>query len=78
MFEQRLGVKKMGMCPKCTKITGLLFLLAGLLLLLKDVGVWSFWGLEWATVLFIILGLVFFAKSSCPDCCSMPGGARKK
>jgi len=55
-------------CQKCSAITAGLLLLAGLLFLLADIGVWSFWNLSWYTVLFIIVGITSIGMSSCKDC----------
>ena len=60
-------------CKKCTMITGALFLIAGILFLLVDVGVWSFGGLTWWTVLFLIVGVSALASSKCHDCMAMCG-----
>ena len=71
----------MGMCPKCTKITGVLVLLAGIGFLLQDWSVWNFWGLNWYTVVFLLFGLVKLAKCSCKDCmacCQAPMAAPAK
>jgi hypothetical protein len=56
------------MCSKCNKINAALFLLFGLIFLLGDLAVWDFWGIQWYTVLFVMLAGMFWAKSSCPSC----------
>lgn len=68
------------MCRKCTTISGVLLLLVGLGFLLVDVGVWSFLGLSWWTVLFLVIGIVGIAKSQCADCqrMCMPNKMMKK
>ena len=58
-------------CQKCHKVTAGLLLVAGILFLLVDMGIWSFWNLSWWTVLLIIVGLTGCAKSCCSDCKSM-------
>ncbi|MBI5389937.1 hypothetical protein HZB02_00425 [Candidatus Woesearchaeota archaeon] len=55
-------------CKKCTTVGGVLFLVAGLLFLLQDLGTWNFWGVSWYTVLFLLWGLGSVCKSKCPDC----------
>jgi len=55
-------------CKKCSMITALLFLVLGVLLLLRDLGVWDPWNVQWATGLFLILGVTGIAKTKCPDC----------
>jgi uncharacterized membrane protein len=64
------------MCKKCGKIGGLLFLIFGILFLLVDLNVWNFWGLQWWTVLFILLGLGMMCSGCCPDCCKMRDGKK--
>jgi len=61
------------MCPKCRKITGWLFLVVGLVFLLRDLGVWSFnfWGIQWYTAVFVIWGLTKVCSSGCADCNKM-------
>ncbi|MBD3259202.1 hypothetical protein GF371_01065 [Candidatus Woesearchaeota archaeon] len=36
---------------------GIIILVIGILFLLVDLGKWDFWGLQWWTLAFIILGL---------------------
>ena len=65
------------MCKKCTKVSGILILLAGIGFLLKDMGTWDFMGLSWYTVLFILVGVVKLATSKCGDCGCSPSGKKK-
>jgi len=58
-------------CEKCMKIGGALLLIAGVLFLLQDLKVWSFWNLSWFTVLFLIIGTGHLASSGCKDCQAM-------
>ncbi|MBS3138322.1 hypothetical protein J4207_01305 [Candidatus Woesearchaeota archaeon] len=60
-------------CKKCMAICGWLFLVVGVLLLLKDVGVWMLWGIDGVTLLFLLMGVGALAKKSCPDCMAMEG-----
>lgn len=58
-----------------------MLLVAGVLFLLADKGVWNFWGLSWYTVLFIVIGVVAVASSTCADCmgcCKKPEEKPKK
>ncbi|MFT7615438.1 MAG: hypothetical protein ACI8Y7_000244 [Candidatus Woesearchaeota archaeon] len=59
----------MSLCEKCSKITGGLFLLAGIFSLLADLAIWDVWGLSASTLFFVIVGVVLVASSSCKDCC---------
>jgi|TARA_B100001964_G_C14151532_1_gene562293 hypothetical protein len=56
------------MCKKCKKICGVLLLIGGILFLLRDLGVWNFWNIQWWTFLFIVLGIGKVAGGKCPDC----------
>jgi len=58
----------MCICTKCRGIGGILFLIFGIILLLKDLNVWNFWGINWWTVLFVLLGLGMLATSGCKEC----------
>jgi hypothetical protein len=53
------------------KMFGLVFLILGVVFLLADLGKWNFWGIQWWTALFLIIGLGYFCKSSCPECIKM-------
>jgi len=59
----------MHMCGKCGKLFAFLIVLAGVLFLLQDLAVWSFWNLSWYTVVFILFGLAHFCMGYCPECC---------
>jgi uncharacterized membrane protein len=56
------------MCEKCSKLSGGLFIVFGVVLLLQNVGVWSFWGIQWYTILFLLAGLMMLGKTKCPMC----------
>ncbi len=58
----------MCMCPKCTKVSGILVLLLGIALLLKDIAIWNFWGVNWYTGLILIFGIGSLASSTCKEC----------
>lgn len=74
------------MCKKCGTLTAVLLLVLGLLYLLVDLGVWTFWGVSWYSALFLLVGVVSLGKASCPQCqacmaaCSMSAkkSAKKK
>lgn len=55
-------------CDKCCKMTGLIFLVVGVLFLLGDLGVWDFWNIQWWTALFIIIGVSGVAMGKCKAC----------
>ncbi len=59
------------MCDKCSKTMGVLVLLSGVLFLLKDLGYWGFWGVNWWTVLLLIAGVGTLAKGGCNACCNL-------
>lgn len=56
------------LCEKCGKSMALLFLIVGLLFLLRDINVWNFWSISWWTAGFILVGLHTMAHHSCPMC----------
>ena len=59
----------MGMCKKCCKVSGWLWLIAGVLFLLQDFGMaLTFWKFEWYTVAFVLWGLCGVGKGMCKDC----------
>ena len=55
-------------CSKCQTIGGVLLLLAGIGFLLADLKQWAFWGLNWWSVFFVLMGLGAVGKSQCKDC----------
>ena len=65
-------------CKKCQGICAVSMLVAGFLFLLKDLGYWTFWGIEWYTVLFLLLGVGALGMKSCPDCQGIITGKAKK
>jgi hypothetical protein len=62
------------------KMGGLLFLIIGILFLLRDVGVWNFWNIQWWSALFIIGGIGAMCSSCCANCgtCCTPDAKKKK
>jgi hypothetical protein len=55
-------------CDKCKKLGGGLLLVFGILFLLQNLNVWSFWNIQPWTVLFVLGGLSMFCTSCCPMC----------
>jgi len=55
-------------CHKCCIFGGLLLLALGVLFLLRDVGVWDFWNIQWWTALLLFLGLTAVGHSFCGPC----------
>jgi len=66
------------MCGKCSGISAWLFLIVGLIMLLQDLSVWSWWNIQPWTALFLIIGLSMWGKGHCADCRAMAGASRKK
>jgi hypothetical protein len=58
-------------CSKCRSLTAWLLLLAGIGFLLADLGKWTFWNLQWYTVLILIVGFTSVGTSFCKDCKAM-------
>jgi len=55
-------------CAKCCKMGGGLFLLVGVLFLLVDLGMWDFWGIQWWTAAFLLLGVGKLGIAHCKAC----------
>ena len=66
----------MGMCGKCTGISASLFLVFGVLFLLRDFGVWDVFNISAWSALFIIVGLAMYSKGHCNDCKAMSGKSK--
>ena len=50
----------------CEKVhCGAIVLILGILLLLKDLEVWDFWGISAWTLVFLIVGLCIICKAKC-------------
>jgi hypothetical protein len=49
-------------------ISGGLFLVLGVLFLLQDLSIWSFWNISWYTGVLVVLGTACFASSKCAEC----------
>ncbi len=58
-------------CKKCSTLCGVLVLVAGVLFLLRDLGQWNFWNVQWWTVLFLLWGLGSLGAAGCPECKAM-------
>ena len=56
------------MCNKCMKIGGAIFLVLGIVFIMKDMGKWDFWGINWWSAVLLVYGLVHIASSMCKDC----------
>jgi len=64
-------------CGKCRVIGAIVFLVLGVLFLLKDLGTWDFWNISWWTALFLWFGIAGFCMSKCPDCCATMGSKKR-
>ena len=58
-------------CDKCCGVSGALLLIFGVLFLLRDLNVWDFWGIQWWTAAFLLMGITGLAMKSCKDCKKM-------
>jgi hypothetical protein len=58
-------------CIKCRRVSGVLLLLFGIIFLLKDLMVWDFWGINWWTVLMLLVGLGSVMMGTCADCTAL-------
>jgi len=70
----------MGSCRKCSSISGWLLLIAGVLFLLKDIGVADWWNISWWSIVLLLAGIGHIGMSHCHDCQEMHGmkGGKKK
>ena len=59
------------MCGTCRKITAALFLVLGALYLLTDLGMVSFWKVNWWSSLFVVVGVTSLASGMCKNCQAM-------
>ncbi|HSU72643.1 MAG TPA: hypothetical protein VLJ21_02240 [Candidatus Binatia bacterium] len=50
----------------------------GIIFLLKDLGTWGFWGINWWTALLIWCGFGTFMRTRCDDCQAVITGRMKK
>ena len=64
-------------CEKCFKVGGALFLILGILFLLQDLAIWDFFGISWYTALFVLMGVVHLASSTCKECQAVRSGKKK-
>ena len=64
-------------CDKCMKVGYIIMLLLGIAFLLKDFGVWDFFGIQWYTALFLVWGIGMCGSTKCPDCIAMREGKMK-
>ncbi len=58
-------------CKKCQGVCAFVLLLLGVLFLLRDLGIWNFWNIQWYTALLLWLGLASFGMRTCADCQAM-------
>ena len=65
------------MCNKCMKICSSMFLVLGIVFLLRDLNIWDFWNIEWWTALFLVAGIGGLASAGCPDCQAVRKGKTK-
>jgi hypothetical protein len=56
------------LCKKCLMLEGLLFLMFGVLFLLRDLNVWDYWNIQWWSIAFLMLGLTILLSNTCPKC----------
>ena len=64
-------------CNNCLKVSGAIFVVLGVLFLLRDLAIWEFWNISWWTALFIVVGVGSFASSKCPECTAIRTGKKK-
>ncbi|MFC1723807.1 hypothetical protein ACFL0V_06720 [Nanoarchaeota archaeon] len=68
-------------CTKCGKGMAAVLLLLGILFILRDLGVWNFFNIQWWTALFLVAGFAMLGMHCCPECremCETKHGKKKK
>ena len=65
-------------CKKCMTMGGALLAVLGAVFLLRDLGVWNFWNIQWYSALFLLMGVGKLGHSSCADCQAMMGNSKKR
>ncbi|MBI4139491.1 hypothetical protein HY483_00855 [Candidatus Woesearchaeota archaeon] len=67
-------------CHNCSRTGGIMLLIAGLLFLSRDLGLWDFWNVQWWSLLLILAGVAHLGMSHCKQCQEMCGmkHSRKK
>ena len=68
----------MMMCKKCSAMCGWIFLILGVLFLLRDIAVWDFWNIQWWTAIFVVIGVCWIGAAKCPDCQGMMSSSKKR
>ena len=69
----------MCMCNKCKKICSGIFLVLGVLFLLRDLKVGDYLGnIQWWTAMFLVAGIAGVGSSMCLDCKACKVGMDKK
>ena len=58
----------MYMCAKCTRGFAWVLLVLGVAFLGVDFRWWTFWGLNWWTVVFLVWAFAHFGRGHCPEC----------
>ena len=66
-----MGKNFMGMCAYTLTIVGILFLL-------RDLGKWNFWNVQWWTVLFLMMGIFGLVGKGHEHCCCEDDMSKKK
>ena len=56
---------------------GIVVFVLGLVFLLVDLGVWTFWGIQWWTVAFLLVGVKMFTKGCCKCTCEVEKPKKK-
>ena len=62
-------------CKKCSMICGVGLLILGILFILVDFGVWSFWNISWWSALLIWFGIGSWGMSKCANCQAIRTGS---
>ena len=70
-------IPMMNGCSNCLKIGGASFLVLGVIFLLRDFNIWDFWGIQWWTAAFVVIGIGTLGSAHCPNCQAVRGEKKK-
>lgn len=56
------------MCGKCSTMSGVVVLLVGVAFLISNLTTWNFWGIQWYSAAFILIGVGMLGSSCCGQC----------
>jgi len=58
----------MDLCEKCRLSGGIIFLVLGIVYMLVTYGYWDYFGINFWSIGYIVIGLGFLCEAGCPYC----------